>query len=170
MPNNYFENQNTEEPRPAQPASFNEPPVSQEVPQDTSQTQPNMPNSSSGQLVVSVFTANQIYPVVDAQVSVEAQNGDDSDVLGTSVTDRNGRSTTFTLPAPSAAASQEPTTLPPFAQYRVRIKHPDFFDAVIENVQIFGGVLTRLPVNLVPLPELSDGERTNIVIIPIQNL
>ena len=137
--------------------------------ESTPETTQNMsPDDSSGMLVVSVFTANQLYPVVNAQVSVTDENSDV--VLDSSTTDRSGRTTQFTLSAPSASMSQEPTSAIPFAEYKVRVTHPDFFEAIIENVQIFGNVLTQLPVNLVPLPELSNGENAKVVIIPRQNL
>lgn len=128
----------------------------------------NPTDESTGALTVSVFTANQLYPVVGAQVTVTEENSDE--VLANSITDRSGRTTQFVLSAPSASMSQEPTVAIPFAEYKVTVKHPDFFEAVIENVQIFGGVLTQLPVNLVPLPELSDGNNTKVVVIPRQNL
>lgn len=128
----------------------------------------NPTDESTGALTVSVFTANQLYPVVGAQVTVTEENSDE--VLANSTTDRSGRTTQFVLSAPSASMSQEPTVAIPFAEYKVTVKHPDFFEAVIENVQIFGGVLTQLPVNLVPLPELSDGNNTKVVVIPRQNL
>jgi len=137
--------------------------------ESTPETTQNMsPDDSSGMLVVSVFTANQLYPVVNAQVSVTEENSDV--VLDSSTTDRSGRTTQFTLSAPSASMSQEPSSAIPFAEYKVRVAHPDFFEAIIENVQIFGNVLTQLPVNLVPLPELSNGENAKVVIIPRQNL
>ena len=130
----------------------------------------SFPDDSSGKLTVSVFTANQLVPVVGAEVSVLSGDGNSENVLGTSTTDRSGRTTTFTLPAPNFSASQEPTALSPFAVYRVRVSHPDFYDFVAENVQVFGDIVTQLPVNLIPLPELPNGERTKIVIIPNQNL
>lgn len=147
-------------------------PQAQELPpeQNVQENQSTMPNNSTGQLVVSVFTADQLYPVVGATVSVSADNGGGRDTLDTSTTDRSGRSKMFTLPAPSASMSQEPTAAIPFAEYRVTITHPDYFTAVIENVQLFGGIVTQQPVNLVPLPELRNGEIDRIVIIPRQNL
>ncbi len=159
MPNNFYET----EPQPAMPRqplpAQNDVPTSDETP---------ISDSSTGQLVVSVFTANQLYPVVGAQVSVTEENS--TEILASGTTDRSGRTTFFTLPAPSASMSQEPTTLPPFAEYRVEISHPDFFEAIVENVQLFGGIITQLPVNLVPLPEINNDEATKIVIIPRQNL
>ncbi len=159
MPNNFYET----EPQPAMPEQTpqvqNDAPTPNETP---------MTETSTGQLVVSVFTANQLYPVVGANVSVTAENSDE--ILANGTTDRSGRTTLFTLPAPSASMSQEPTVAAPFTEYRVSITHPDFFEAVIENVQLFGSIVTQLPVNLVPLPELNDNEAARIVIIPRQNL
>lgn len=142
-----------------------------------------MPNSSieptahspsqsggSGQLVVSAFTADQVYPVVGASVSVTSENGSSPDYNQSSSTDRSGRSVVFTLPAPSASMSQEPTSSNPFGEYTVRVSHPSYFDAVIENVQIFDGILTQLPVGLIPLPELTGKDIDTTIIIPRQNL
>lgn len=200
MANNYYENAQTPEtptentPRvkvtpDVPPINTQENPQPQEAPQRTepieipepmdmqntetqndNNNEPSAPDTSTASLVVSVFTANQLYPVVGATVSVSAENGENSDILDSSDTDRSGRTKTFTLPAPSASMSQEPTVAIPFAEYTVTVKAPNFFDTVIENVQLFGGILTQLPVNMIPLPELSNGETTKIVIIPRQNL
>lgn len=187
MPNNYYENlSNTQMPTenreinlpntpsaplPDEPAT---PQTEQEIAEENriEQEKPesSFPDNSTGQLTVSAFTANQLSPVVGATVTVSTGGGDNRTVLDSSVTDRSGKSVTFTLPAPSASASQEPTTLAPFAVYQVSISHPDFYDFIAENVQVFGGIVTQLPVNLIPLPELSNGETTKIVIIPRQNL
>lgn len=187
MPNNYYENltnaqqpiENVQNQIPSTPT----PPVSEEtiVQQQNEENQPeqnaqqenlenSFPDNSTGRLRVSVSTANQLSPVPGATVTVSAQNGDTNTTLDTSVTDRSGSSVTFTLPAPSASFSQEPTVASPFALYQVSVSHPDFYDFIAENVQVFGGITTQLPVNLIPLPELPNGETTKIVIIPKQNL
>ena len=190
MANNYYGNIPSEEPTNAVPREkiVLDVPLAQpqQTPPQNEQTQPeetemtqnmqqaepqtNAPDNSTGSLVISVFTASELYPVVGAEVMISAQTGENTDVLDSSATDRSGRTKTFTLPAPSAAMSQEPTALIPFAEYRVSVKAPDYFDAVIENVQLFGGITTQLPINLIPLPELSKGETTKVVIIPRQNL
>lgn len=162
MPNNF----NETEPQPATPLAQTTPQA-----QDIPQTQDTpVENTNSGQLVVSVFTANQVLPVVGAAITVTAENGTNENISETSDTDRSGRSVIFTLPAPSASMSQEPTNAIPFAEYTVRVSHPQYFDAIIENVQIFDGILTQLPVNLIPLPEISGRDIDNTIIIPRQNL
>lgn len=180
MPNNYYQSQEPQaiqaEPPVAVPPAESNSLSEQNTPDitntanntDTSDSISTPDNTSTGQLVVSVFTANQLYPVVSANVSVTAENSDE--ILASGTTDRSGRTTLFSLPAPSASMSQEPTVAAPFTEYRVSITHPDYFEAVIENVQLFGGIVTQLPVNLVPLPELNDDEAARIVIIPRQNL
>lgn len=159
MPNNMYET----EPKPATPT-----PTSQEQNDSPAPSEQSFPDTSTGQLVVSVFTANQLYPVVNAQVTVTEENSEE--VIASGTTDRSGRTTLFSLPAPSSSASQEPTVRAPFSEYKVTVTHPDFFKAVIENVQIFGSIITQLPVNLVPLPEIQNNNIDNIVIIPRQNL
>lgn len=156
MPNNFFET----EPQPAAPQVQNTP-EPQPAPSE---------NTSGGQLVVSAFTASEVFPVVGATITVTGENGTNENISETSDTDRSGRSVVFTLPAPSASMSQEPTNAIPFAEYTIRVTHPQYFTAIIENVQVFDGILTQLPVNLIPLPEIPGDNTTNTVTIPRQNL
>ncbi len=158
MPNSFYDSNQ----RPDSPPENNTP--ENTIPENNTAS---FPDSSEGQMVVSVFTANQLLPVVNAEVVVTSE---DNSISKTSDTDRSGRTVSFSLPAPSASASQEPTVALPFAQYKVTITHPDYYPAIIENVQVFGDNLTLLPVNLIPLPELSNGDMNNVVIIPNQNL
>ena len=168
MPNSFYDsNQRPDSPPENTPAENT--PSENSVPENVTpeNNTTSFPDSSEGQMVVSVFTANQLLPVVNAEVVVTSE---DNSVSKTSDTDRSGRTVSFSLPAPSASASQEPTVALPFAQYKVTITHPDYYPAIIENVQVFGDNLTLLPVNLIPLPELSNGNMNNVVIIPNQNL
>lgn len=172
MPNSFYGVQNQPAPPPENIQENTRPEnIEQNTTPDTTQQEntTSFPDSSQGQLVVSVFTANQLLPVTNATVTVAAENGTTQEELS-SDTDRSGRTIAFTLAAPPASASQEPTQSIPFAEYRVTITHPDYFTAVIENVQIFGDNLTLLPVNLIPIPELSNGDIDRTVIIPRQNL
>ena len=191
MPNSYYENQ-TPIPEPTTPQrSENEnmqnppPPQTQNIQEPTpeiidntnnenaeNETNENtFPDNSEGQLRIGVTTNNQLSPIAGATVTVSSVNQEgNAETVDSSVTDSSGNTVTFTLPAPSASFSQEPTVLLPFAIYQVSVTHPDFYDFLAENVQVFGGITTQLPVTLIPLPELSNGERTEIVVIPKQNL
>lgn len=188
MPNIYYENQTTipEQTTPQRTETENPqttpPPETQVLPQPTPDITDNtinenetgentFPDNSTGQLRIGVTTNNQLSPIPGATVTVSSVNQEGkAEVIDSSVTDLSGNTVTFTLPAPSASFSQEPTVLLPFALYQVSVSHPDFYDFLAENVQVFGGITTQLPVTLIPLPELSDGERTKIVVIPKQNL
>lgn len=169
MANSYYDNQTVPTVSETQPEENTSPSDNPENQEFTNNTQ-SFPDVSSGQLTVSVFTADQLTPVVGAEVSILSEDENSTEILGTSTTDRSGRTTTFNLPAPSFSVSQEPTVLSPFTSYRVRVSHPDFYDLIIEDVQIFGDITTRLPVNLIPLPELFSGDKTKIIVIPKQNL
>ncbi len=191
MPNSYYENQ-TAIPEPTTPQRTESeilqttpPPQTQNTQEPTPDTIDNtnnenaeneesentFPDNSEGELRIGVTTNNQLSPIAGATVTVSSVNQEGkAQVIDSSVTDSSGNTVTFTLPAPSASFSQEPTVLLPFAIYQVSVSHPDFYDFLAENVQVFGGITTQLPVTLIPLPELPNGERTDIVVIPKQNL
>ena len=176
MANSYYENQpNLENTASTQAEPVVSPQVATEntdnLPSENSSNENTFPDNSAGNLRVGVTTLNQLSPIPDATVTVLSSTAEgENTTIDSSFTDRSGSSKTFTLPAPSASFSQEPTALLPFAIYTVSVSHPDFYDFVAENVQVFGGITTQLPVALIPLPELSDGSRTEIVVIPKQNL
>lgn len=191
MPNSYYENQTPiqEQTTPQRTESAqiqNSPPPqtqdSQEPTPDITDNTVNenteseenentFPDNSEGMLRIGVTTNNQLSPIAGATVTVSSVNQEGkTQVIDSSVTDSSGNTVTFTLPAPSASFSQEPTVLLPFAIYQVSVSHPDFYEFIAENVQVFGGITTQLPVTLIPLPELPNGERTDIVVIPKQNL
>lgn len=191
MPNSYYENQSPLQepttPQRTESAQMQNSPPPQT--QDTQEPTPDMidntnnenienetnentfPDNSTGELRIGATTNNQLSPIAGATVTVSSVNQEGkAEVIDSSVTDSSGNTVTFTLPAPSASFSQEPTVLLPFAIYQVSVSHPDFYEFIAENVQVFGGITTQLPVTLIPLPELSNGERTDIVVIPNQNL
>ena len=188
MPNSYYENQTSlQEPTSPQRteseiSQTTPPPQTQNMQEPTPDTIDNtnnenaenentFPDNSEGELRIGVTTNNQLSPIAGATVTVSSVNQEGkTQVIDSSVTDSSGNTVTFTLPAPSASFSQEPTVLLPFAIYQVSVSHPDFYEFIAENVQVFGGITTQLPVTLIPLPELSNGERTDIVVIPNQNL
>lgn len=191
MPNNYYENQTPLQepttPQRTESENLQVPPLpdTQSLQQSTPDINANtinenaenetsentFPDNSEGNLRIGVTTNNQLSPIAGATVTVSSVNQEGAaEVVDSSVTDSSGSTVTFTLPAPSASFSQEPTVLLPFAIYQVSVSHPDFYDFLAENVQVFGGITTQLPVTLIPLPELPNGERTDIVVIPKQNL
>lgn len=115
----------------------------------------------TGNLLVRVSAAQQAYPVPGAMVSVFAADDVSGMPLATSVTDQSGQSTLFILPAPSTASSESPGLSNPYRAYTVRITHPDYSDVRVENVSIFPGITSVLPVSLIPS---SLGENTTVQI------
>ena len=113
----------------------------------------------TGNLLVRVSAAQQAFPVPGAMVSVFAADDSSGIPLATSQTDQSGQSTLFILPAPFAASSESPGLSNPYRAYTVRITHPNYSDVRVENVSIFPGITSVLPVSLIPA---SLGENTTV--------
>lgn len=129
------------------------------------------PEDSSGELVVQAFTARETSPIMDAAVTIYQNKNGASKVVSFYLTDENGKTPNITLPAPSKEGSQSPSDTLPFADYNIVVRHPMYYTAVIDNVQVFGDELTIQTVNLVPLPEfINRQDTTRTIITPKQNL
>jgi len=91
--------------------------------------------------------------------------------LAVRVTDGSGEIAPLPVAAPEALASEYPGVKEPFASLDVRIDHPDYQMEIVQDVQIFPGVTTLLPVRLLPLPEQAlPSEEQNTINIPPQSL
>lgn len=111
-------------------------------------------DNSWGFLQFDVFTAGGAYPVQNALVTVTKKLPSGSGLVRILFTDRNGRTPTITLPAPSRALSQTPgSTVRPFSEYNVTVRAKGFYTIKDINIPIFAGVKTVQPIDLIPLPE-----------------
>jgi len=121
-----------------------------------------------GKLVIQTTTAREALPVVGATVTV-SQTGQEAGVPPTLLhsvsTDRSGRTPVFDLPAPPRAASMQTGGDKPYARYTVQVEHPDFQPVSIVDVTIFDGVVSTLPVFLVPRAEQA-GRASTVEVIP----
>lgn len=108
------------------------------------------PYTDSGGLFVTATTARESLPVADADVFLSAVINGKRILHAFLRTDENGKTPLISLPAPSRALSEEPGDPAPYALYDVLVDHPDYYVEVRKNVQVFGGVLSNLPVNLIP--------------------
>lgn len=65
-------------------------------------------------------------------------------------TDRSGQVKPVTVPALERSLSETPGDPTPYVSYRITVSHPDFMDAVIEQVPVFEGVTSLQAVDLIP--------------------
>ncbi len=129
------------------------------------------PDSSEGQLLVTVQTARGSFPVSEATVIVYRNRNGSGTVENFQLTDASGKTPSITLAAPPKADAQAPSGNLPFADYNITVRHPLYYTAVIDDVQVFGGEQTILTVDLIPLPEfVNETDITKTITIPKQNL
>ncbi len=128
-------------------------------------------DDSSGQIVVQARTASGTQPVPEATVIIYKNRDGKNQAVSFSLTNEDGTTPTISLPAPKIADAQTPSDSLPFADYNIAVRHPMFYTAMLNNVQIFGDELTIQTVELIPLPEfVNEQDTTKTVNIPKQNL
>ena len=107
-------------------------------------------NPKSGSLKVQAYTGSQIAPISGVTIIVSKTFTDGERVFYSLVTDENGIVDGILLPAPSKTLSEQPSNIPPYADYSVTAFHPDFHQEVYYNVPIFEGIKSIQPVRLTP--------------------
>ena len=107
-------------------------------------------NPDSGVIKTQVFTARRTYPVENAQVNLYKVFPDGAYLIDSQFTDRSGQVKPVTVPALERCLSEPPGDPTPYVSYRISVSHPDFMDAVIEQVPVFEGVTSLQAVDLIP--------------------
>lgn len=106
-----------------------------------------------GKLIIQTTTARDTIPVEGVSVTVSRPSGQEGvppTLLYSAQTDRSGLTPVFDLEAPPRADSMQPGGKAPYARYDVQVAHPDFQPVSIVDVTIFDGIVSTLPVFLVP--------------------
>lgn len=122
-----------------------------------------------GKLIIQTTTARDTLPVSGASVTVSQsgqQEGVPPTLLFSALTDRSGLTPVFDLPAPPRSASMHPGGQIPYARYAVQVEHPSYQPMSIVDVTVFDGVVSTLPVFLLPRPEDAQSEDLVEVIPP----
>ena len=109
--------------------------------------------TSTGTLIVSVYTAGGAIPVEGALVTIRGGQQESSGVLSILYTDQSGNTPRITLPAPPASESEAPGTEKPYATYNIEVDKENYYPRSFINVPVFSGTTSIQPVNLVPLTE-----------------
>ncbi len=106
-----------------------------------------------GTLSVITTSANSSLPIEGSLVRISGEQEENSFIDYSLVTDIDGISEKIKLPAPAKIYSQSAGAPEvPFGLYRVEVRNLGFFTKIIENVPVFSGVNTSLPVNMIPSP------------------
>ena len=75
------------------------------------------------------------------------------------------------LSAPDRAFSESPDSPErPYAVYHVRVDHPQYISETLEDVQLFGGVESILPVGLTPYVPIDEPKPLRTIALPGHSL
>ncbi len=114
-----------------------------------------MPNTGTGQLTVAVRTAGGALPIEGALVTVSSEG----EVIGVFPSDRSGNTELLAIPTPPREASQKPGYDGlPYATVFIEVDKDGYYSGQYISVPVFPDVITRQPVNLLPLPEFYAGD------------
>ena len=116
----------------------------------------------NGRLIVNVTTLRGLYPVPNATVTVFTGNYENMTIVDSSITDENGKSKIFILPAPSRALSLEAgATEAVYTSYGVMVDADGYSRQVNLNLPIFEGVTSLQAIDMTLL-SADGGNTTNI--------
>lgn len=106
-----------------------------------------------GTLSVITSSANSSLPIEGSLVRISGAQEENSFIDYSIVTDVDGISEKINLPAPSKLYSLSPgAPEAPYGLYRIEVRNQGYFTKIIENVPVFSGINTYLPVNMIPSP------------------
>lgn len=114
---------------------------------------PSLSQDSLGTLIVKVTTARGAVPLAGASVNVRGATAENSGVLYSLRTNRDGQTEKLTLPTPPRSNSQTPNGGIPYALYTVDVAKEGYLPLTFENVPIFPSVLSIQPAVMIPAPE-----------------
>lgn len=118
---------------------------------------------ASGTLKITTTMAYDAIPVSGVSYAIKDKAGK---VLYSGITNENGESEIFTLDAPSKAGTLQPNpNTYPYGVYDIWLGKPNYATINIIDVEVFDGIFSVQPVNMIPVAE-GDEEEFTIVIPP----
>ncbi len=121
--------------------------------------------TGKGSLVVQVTLARGAIPVEGAKVTISSAE-EEPVVISEMYTDKSGRTTQLSLPAPQSGLSQAPGgVIRPYSIYNIKIEFPGYYTEKAINVPIFDKINSIQPVALEPLPEDSKPQSQPEIIV-----
>ncbi len=109
-----------------------------------------MPDSS-GTLTVRAYTAGGALPVEGAVVRIFGVSEDNRLAVFSGVTDRDGLTEKFTLPAPSVSLSMSPDPSElPYSVYDLEVSAPGYYTKRINGLTVFSGINSVQLINMIP--------------------
>lgn len=113
-----------------------------------------MSEINHGSVIARVYAAGEAIPIEGATVVVTQRSpAGKVNLLGLRTSDRNGRTEPVDVRTPGRELSQAPSGEQSFSTVDVTADHPDFQRIIVENVQVFPGVVSLQDFAMIPLEE-----------------
>ena len=117
-----------------------------------------MKYDNSGSFKIRTYSASGAMPTEGALVKIYGSDDYNKDVKYSLITDSDGTTAEILLPAPAVTYSLSPgAPEAPYAVYNVEIAKSGFYPKRIDNIPIFAGTKSVLPIEMIPLAYSNDG-------------
>lgn len=107
--------------------------------------------TETGILSVRAFASSAQLPIEGAAIMITQPARNGVKLIASRITDRNGKITPVTIETPARSESQQSGGTIPYTTVDITADHPDYERIVVENVQIFSGVLSRQNLEMLPV-------------------
>ncbi|MBQ2998875.1 MAG: hypothetical protein IJD64_00290 [Clostridia bacterium] len=111
------------------------------------------PQNPIGTLIVKVTTARGAIPLAGASVNIRGATVENSGVLYSLRTNRDGQTEKVALPTPPRSNSETPNGGTPYALYTVDVAKEGYLPQTFERVPVFPSILSIQPAVMIPAPE-----------------
>ncbi len=124
--------------------------------------------AGTGFLVVKVSTARGAIPLEGASVNIRGGDAQNSGIIYSLSTNRDGLTQKVSLPAPARGLSEVPGNVAPYALYNIDIFKEGYIDLSFTNVAVFDSITSIQPAVMIPRPDnrFTDSLEPNANIAP----
>lgn len=109
--------------------------------------------TENGTLTVRTYTSSAQLPIEGAVVTVTRPTNNGTRLLASRITDRSGTIEPIYIPTPDRSQSLSAGSSAPYTQVDITVDFPDYERILVENAQIFSGVVTQQELELIPIEE-----------------
>lgn len=108
---------------------------------------------SVGYLQIQASSAREAVPIPGVLITVSRETEEGEELYIHTITDRDGLTAVYPLPAVDSALTLEPGIPSPYTSYNIQAYAPGFFRVFNVNAPIYGGNTAIQPIQMIPIPE-----------------
>lgn len=105
----------------------------------------------TGYIRARVYTSDAQIPIENAVFTVYTDDSHSANLIGTRITDNEGKTTVIPIETPDSYLSQNPGNPNPFTTVNIRIDHPEYKTLFVSGVQVFSGQVSIQEASLIPV-------------------